>query len=635
MSFNSKSAVWNYFKYEENAIKVKCNVCSCFISRGGTGKKASTSPLLNHLRRKHSAEYAKMNSCDGKDQDSVQSTDAAANTDDPSASLKKRRLEQPTLETVLEKKRIWDINNPKAVELHYAIGQMIAVDNQPYIFVEDDGFRNLMAKAQPQYKVPSREYFKQVIIPKMYSECKENITSELSSSTYISLTTDIWSNSVNRDSFISFTAHWIDDEYIYRHVVLSSRHFPGSHTGENVSKMLSSLSDEWNVKNKIYLVIRDGGSNIVKGVNDLNLQNETCFLHNLHLVVTDALNSQRAVKDIIALGRRIVGHFNHSSLACSKFKDIQEKQLHVQYKKVVQDVPTRWNSTFYMLSRLLELKNAISLYVNENSEIQNFTSYQWTLIENCVKLLQPFEEITKQISCSNSLISEVIPMVVTLQRYLSKSADVSGIGTTKDTLEKNIHKRFSTIQLNKHYSLATILDPRFKLYFFDKDQGYDEVVKTLLLSLMKELEFFKDPGNVTSISHNSKSENSEAIQAHESFWDVFSEITNTKMKATETESDSNEVTSVAELNQYLSQPVIERKTSPLSWWKKNENSFPILSKLVKKYLSPPSSSVYSERLFSEAGIIYEQKRNRLLPKNAEQLLFLHHNLPILKNDKRI
>lgn len=467
MSLKNRSSVWNFFMYEEDAIKVKCNLCSSFISRGGIGKKASTSPLLNHLKRKHSAEYNTINVCSEKYQQLLfQSTDDTRDTDGPSTSFKRSRLEQPTLETVLDFKKIWDINNPKAVELHYAIGQMIAVDNQPYLFVEDEGFRNLMSKAQPRYKVPSREYFKQVIIPKMFTKCKEEIESMLFFSTYISLTTDMWTNSVNKDSFISFTAHWIDNNFNYRHVVLNSRHFPGSHTGENVSKMLSTLSDEWNVTNKIYLVIRDSGSNIIKAVNDLNLESESCFLHNLHLIVSDALNSQRAVKDIIAIGRRIVGHFNHSSLACSRFKDIQEKQLHLQYKKVVQDISTRWNSTFYMLSRLLELKNAISLYVNENSEITNFSSYQWTLIENCVKLLQPFEEITKQISCSKSLISEVIPMIVTLNRYLSKSVEASGIGTMKETLEKNIHKRFSAIQSNKHYSVATILDPRFKILFF-------------------------------------------------------------------------------------------------------------------------------------------------------------------------
>ena len=59
---------------------------------------------------------------------------------------------------------------------------------------------------------------------------------------------------------------------------------------------------------------------------------------------------------------------------------------------------------------------------------------------------------------------------------------------------------------------------------------------------------------------------------------------------------------------------------------KNIESYPNLKNLFKKYFSAPPSSVYSERLFSEFGNVYEEKRSRLLPKNSEKLLFLHHNL---------
>lgn len=641
-SMNNKSGVWNFFKYDDT-VKVKCNLCASWISRGGTGKKASTTPLLNHLRNKHKEEYNKIKPSDGK---ATHLTSEFADLDsevaDSSTSLKRRKFNQQTLETVLEKKKIWDINHPKAVELHYAIAQMIAVDNQPYSFVEDEGFRNLMLKAQPQYKVPCREYFKQTIIPKMYAQCKEEVESMLLPSECLSITSDMWTNSVNKDSFISFTAHWIDNDYNYKHIVLNARHFPGSHNSENISRMLNNMIMEWNLKNKIYLVIRDSGSNIVKGVKDTNLKSESCFLHNLHLIVTDALNSQRAVKDIIATGRRIVGHFNHSSLACSRFKQIQEEQLHVTPKMLLQDISTRWNSTYYMLNRLLELKNAISLYVNENNEIPNFSLHQWTLIQNCLKLLQPFEEITKQISSSKSLISEVIPMVVTLNAYLSKflPSEVSGVGTMKDTLKANIDQRFSLIQMNEHFSIATILDPRFKMHFFDKTNGYDEVVKTSLLSIMKkEFEILNSPNEIAPAESQFLNENNpQNINNQKSFWDCFAEITtgnSTTINAHGDDSSDNESTFLQEVNNYLSQPVIERKSSPFNWWKINSNNFPFLSKLVKKYLSPPASSIYSERLFSEAGIIYETKRNRILPQNAEQLLFLHHNLPIINNSKNV
>jgi len=51
--------------------------------------------------------------------------------------------------------------------------------------------------------------------------------------------------------------------------------------------------------------------------------------------------------------------------------------------------------------------------------------------------------------------------------------------------------------------------------------------------------------------------------------------------------------------------------------------------LEKKFLATPASSVYSERLSSEYGNIFEEKRSRLLPKSGEKVLFLHHNMKLL------
>lgn len=79
------------------------------------------------------------------------------------------------MEEVVSRKKIWDINDTRSVQLHRAIAEMIAIDNQPFSFVEDSGFINVtvMKIAQPCYQVPSREYFKLNVLPKIYKECKE------------------------------------------------------------------------------------------------------------------------------------------------------------------------------------------------------------------------------------------------------------------------------------------------------------------------------------------------------------------------------------------------------------------------------------------------------------------------------
>lgn len=69
------------------------------------------------------------------------------------------------------------------------------------------------------------------------------------------------------------------------------------------------------------------------------------------------------------------------------------------------------------------------------------------------------------------------------------------------------------------------------------------------------------------------------------------------------------------------------------FWRDHEKSLPVLSKLAKKCLSTPASSVYSERLFSEYGAIFEEKRSRLLPRNGQKILFLHHNFRIQRREE--
>ena len=47
--------------------------------------------------------------------------------------------------------------------------------------------------------------------------------------------------------------------------------------------------------------------------------------------------------------------------------------------------------------------------------------------------------------------------------------------------------------------------------------------------------------------------------------------------------------------------------------------------LVRKYLTPPATSTAVERLFSCAGLIMEEKRNRLSPDTLDMLLFVRES----------
>jgi len=73
------------------------------------------------------------------------------------------------------------------------------------------------------------------------------------------------------------------------------------------------------------------------------------------LIVNDALKTQPEITEMISFGRRIVTYFNHFGNAQKKLRKIQE-DLNLPLHHLIQDISTCWNSTYYMLKRLLEQK---------------------------------------------------------------------------------------------------------------------------------------------------------------------------------------------------------------------------------------------------------------------------------------
>jgi len=41
--------------------------------------------------------------------------------------------------------------------------------------VDDDGFRDLIQRMDPKYKMPSRTYFKDIMLPKLYNELRKDL----------------------------------------------------------------------------------------------------------------------------------------------------------------------------------------------------------------------------------------------------------------------------------------------------------------------------------------------------------------------------------------------------------------------------------------------------------------------------
>ena len=331
---------------------------------------------------------------------------------------------------------------------------------------------------------------------------------------------------------------------------------------------------------------------------------------------------------MIARSKRVVTHFNHSALACDRLSKIQE-DLNLPKKKLIQDVPTRWNSTFYLLQRLLEMKNAIVLYATEH-DIQVPTTNEWRLMENVICLLQPFEEYryTKLLSSNNAPISSVIPAVAVLQHFLNKDdGDKSaGVRTMKEEFHDAVKSRFENVLADENYIVATTVDPRFKTAF---------ATTTGHALLLQELNKIEKPVEELLEDAAGSTEASARMENRTELWACFDELvasstyTSHSSAAGSGHRTSSDNSNEKELDAFLTMPLLAKEECPFKWWSAQKSTFPNIYKVAKKFLSAPCSSVYSERIFSEAGNILHEKRSRLNPSKSESLLFLHHNLPRL------
>ena len=489
--------------------------------------------------------------------------------------------------------------------------------SEPFSIVDDNGFIRLLKVLEPRYTPPSRKYMTETVVPKILEGITAAVKHKIAGVEYYSFTTDIWSTSVSNDCLLSLTAHWLSPSFERMTAILHAQPIHGSHTGYNLCELYQSMLTKWNIaSNQVHIVIQDNASNMIRAMKDASYEHLGCMAHTLQLIVHDGVLSQRAVQNLTAICRSIVGHFKRSALAYDYLRTIQSN-LHLPQHRLKQDVSTRWNSTLYMLQVIIEQKMALAAYSTEHNDTPQLTTHQLDLASKVVNVLTSIEEITKSICTDEASVSLIIPFVRALRLTLEKRNNDTGVCTMKAEMLASLNRRYAGIEKNELLVIATVLDPRFKDKFFTSSTD-----RVNAIDLIKSK--ITDSDNPASVSLPESSPASSPKRLKSEVWNCFTEILE-QSGALVSESDPSE------LDQYLQEPLITfHRANSFQWWHDNQHRFKKLAKLARRYLSAPPTSVPSERLFSSAGDIYDEKRNRLAPERAEMLLFIKTNYSLVE-----
>jgi hypothetical protein len=279
--------------------------------------------MIAHLRSQHAVAYREFEAELASSKSKGSATSTMGSSTDSTSTV----LVQPTFVQCVSMQEVWPIDHPRARAISTAIGSMMALDFQPFSVVEDEGFKRLIKLVAPKYVLPSRRYFAETLLTEMYERLRVKVGEALASSCeFLALTTDEWSaDNAPGVALLTLTAHWIDQNFNRCYAMLHAQNLEAAHTGEYLAQVTTDMLAGWNLrKDRVQYVLRDNAVAMVKAMTVANLPHTGCMAHTLQLAVKDALQVQRGVENVIALGRRIVGHFKHSTLAYNRLATFQK-----------------------------------------------------------------------------------------------------------------------------------------------------------------------------------------------------------------------------------------------------------------------------------------------------------------------
>jgi len=131
------------------------------------------------------------------------------------------------------------------------------------------------------------------------------------------------------------------------------------------------------------------------------------------------------IGDIVDCVRDGIKYIVASEGRLNQFSEIG-KQLQLSFKKLILDVPTRWNSTYMMLSAAIEFRGVFPRCEDRDQSFRWVPSVDdWVKVENVCHVLEVFNEVTKIVSESNYPISNLflsLPEVWRIRYVLGKKS---------------------------------------------------------------------------------------------------------------------------------------------------------------------------------------------------------------------
>ncbi|KAJ9482200.1 hypothetical protein VN97_g11237 [Penicillium thymicola] len=642
---NHLSDVWKHYVQVahsvDGAAKVMCERCSAILEHPYTIKKDingkdghhGTTTMTRHLKTSSCVRAAGVNQQKGAISKFIPKTDIPSDT--------------------VFIQEDWE----------HDILQFITLKRLPFHLIEHYTFQRLISKARSaptDPKLPSADTIRRRLSAQVKKQ-QQSTLEMLPANSKISIALDCWTSPFGQ-AFMAITGYFIDMNWVYREVLLGFKPLYGAHTGANMSGILLETLVDHNIQDRIFGLTTDNASNNKTLVDSLQqalppevkIIRTPCLAHVIQLSLNRLLDRLKAVP----LNDTTETKWTDRQSALAKAnaqtqnREISHTLNKVRYLAVyiraspqrrdaftklqpleqglmpIQDVRTRWNSTFLMLRRAKRLRDFFRTFCTDyNCKEMALDTEEWRQIDYLLYITKPFFDYTLALSKTRDVTAHLVLRIYNMlfehleksitqlkrKRVLWKQQMLTSLEAGREKLDKYYAQ---TDEVRGHiYTISTMLAPDSRFQFFlsdDWDRHWRDTYRTsfreALVPYQERLASSQGPEG-SSIEVRQSSSLHNLLSGH-------------KPRA---KPAGDEIT------QYLDGDIAD--SEPLAFWRDQQGRFPAITLLARDILSIPATGAGVERLFNTARDICHYRRGRMKSETIQELMMYLYEIEALREEK--
>jgi hypothetical protein len=240
---------------------------------------------------------------------------------------------------------------------------------------------------------------------------------------------------------MAITGYFIDSDWVYREVLLGFKPLSGSHTGNHLSEVLLKTLVDHGIQDRIFGLTTDNASNnrtladsLQQALpDDVTMIRTPCLAHVIQLSLKSLLLCLKVVPkndttetrwtDRRSQEAKANSHQRYEVAATLNKIRFLSIYIHASPQRVetfhklqtdthlmpIQDVSTRWNSTYLMLRRAKRLREFFNPFCEEYNCLElSLDDAEWRQVDYLLCLTEPFFYYTTALSKTRDITTHLV-----------------------------------------------------------------------------------------------------------------------------------------------------------------------------------------------------------------------------------